>query len=90
MKTIKNDFVISLDDRWRLICDDLQYMVQQRTTSNGKLTWISYSFVATHKNILYQVFKSHDIQLTDEAKSKIDALPETFQEFWKEFSESSN
>ena len=82
MKTVKNDFEIRLNSEWRITCDDLQFMVQKRTTSNGKETWIGYSFI-TERDHLFVTFRRREIVLDDGVEEKIKALPEKFSDFWK-------
>ncbi len=82
-------FNLDAEGRWRLACDSQQWVLQRRVGSPrpGKgaavrdTGWRGVSFVGGKKATLHRLFREKDIFLTPEAQTRLDALPEQFQDF---------
>ena len=74
-------FELDADGRWRLAFDDLQWVLQARRGKPGKKSsgYVGVSFIATEKRILLRVLREKGIDLTPEARARIDAMPPTFK-----------
>ena len=79
-----------LNDRFRLACDQNQWVVQRRAGVRrdgpraGQVNWEGFAFVGSKKNTLWRVFREDEIWLTDEAISKMDAMPDHFFSFLRQ------
>lgn len=71
-------FDLDVEGQWRLAHDKHQWILQRR---DGRRTWRSVSFVGSNKSTLWRIFREKGIRLTDDAITKVDALPDTFFRF---------
>ncbi len=85
--------LINLDteSRWRLAYDRQQWIIPRRVgaarpSDSGavlKSGWQAVSFVGGKKPTLHRLFREMGIDLTNEAQTRFDALPEQFMDFVK-------
>ena len=68
---------LRLSDRWALGYDDLQWIVMHYRPPR----WRSISFVASTKVVLMRVLEEDGAEITPEAQTVLDHLPDTFREF---------
>jgi len=77
-----------LTDRWRVAADDLQWILQHRT-SNG--IWRGVSYVTSAKRILERCMRETGVplgELNPSAYAALKRLPDTFQQ-WRQASTES-
>jgi hypothetical protein len=73
-------FVVS--GKWALAADRLQWMVQRRVLSKGRVTWHSVSFVASTRDVLARCLREKGCPPAD-AERLLAGLPSTFAEWAK-------
>lgn len=78
---VMSEFALMLNDDWRVSADSLQWMLQKRTSSNGKPVWVSQCYIATNKKYLIRNIKEREIEINEIASKELDQLPETFTDF---------
>ena len=87
-------FELDAERRWRLAVDQHQWIVQKRTgrarlghsgTRDSGFRGVYY--IGSTKRLLESYFGRKQIELTDEAHCRFQALPPTFIEFWGELHE---
>ena len=71
-------FELDAEGRWRLGYDQHQWIIQRR---DGRRTWRGIAFIGSKKSSLWRTFREKQIELTDEAIAKVDALPDYFFSF---------
>ena len=82
-------FNLDANGRWRLAYDRQQWIIQRRVgaarpSDSGavlKSGWQAVSFVGGKKPTLHRLFREKGIDLTNEAQTRFDALPEKFMDF---------
>jgi len=82
-------FKLDAEGRWRLALDRQQWIIQRRVgaarpSDSGvvlKSGWQAVSFVGGKKPTLHRLFREKGIDLTNEAQTRFDALPEKFMDF---------
>jgi hypothetical protein len=74
-------FELDAEGRWRLGYDQHQWIVQRR---DGRRTWRGIAFIGSKKSTLWRTFREKQIELTDEAIAKVDALPDYFFSFLRQ------
>ncbi len=82
-------FNLDTEGRWRLAYDRQQWIIQRRVgaarpSDSGavlKSGWQAVSFVGGKKPTLHRLFREKGIDLTNEAQTRFDALPEKFMDF---------
>jgi len=82
-------FILDAEGRWRLAYDRQQWIIQRRVgaarpSDSGavlKSGWQAVSFVGGKKPTLHLLFREKGIDLTNEAQTRFDALPEQFMDF---------
>ncbi len=82
-------FTLDTNGRWRLAYDRQQWIIQRRVgaarpSDSGavlKSGWQAVSFVGGKKPTLHRLFREKGIDLTNEAQTRFDALPEKFMDF---------
>ena len=82
-------FNLDTECRWRLAYDRQQWIIQRRVgaarpSDSGavlKSGWQAVSFVGGKKPTLHRLFREKGIDLTNEAQTRFDALPEKFMDF---------
>ena len=82
-------FNLDTEGRWRLAYDRQQWIIQRRVgaarpSDSGavlKSGWQAVSFVGGKKPTLHRLFREKGIDLTNEAQTRLDALPEKFMDF---------
>ncbi len=82
-------FTLDTNGRWRLAYDRQQWIIQRRVgaarpSDSGavlKSGWQAVSFVGGKKPTLHRLFREKGIDLTNEAQTRFDALPENFMDF---------
>ena len=72
-----------LASNWALDYDEYQWIVLRRRNCGTQTGWKPVAFIATEKRILLRVLKNKGISLTPEAQAFLDAMPDSFQEFFK-------
>ena len=84
-------FILDAKGRWRLAYDRQQWVLQRRAGSPGRNRsgiresgWRGVSFVGSKKATLERIFREKDINLTAEALTRFDALPDQFLVFLAE------
>ena len=70
--------ILTLSPRWRIVADDLQWIVQRFRSP----LWRSIAFVATDKAVLKRVLSEKGADIGPEGQAALTALPATFKE-WK-------
>lgn len=83
------DFSIPLNANWRIGADGIQWMVQQRVTSNGKDVWVGRKFFCTERRFMDKALVQMKIVIDPENQAAYDALPATFAEFHKQYNTRS-
>ncbi len=89
--TDKPLFNLDAEGRWRLAYDSHQWVVQRRAQKPrvrrleghaiADSGWRGVSFVGGKKATLHRLFREKGIDLTNEAQTQFDALPEKFMDF---------
>ena len=72
-------FLLNEKGTRRLAYDSLQWVVQKRAGPTVNPNWHGIAFVATEKRILLEVIREKGVDLTAEARARIDAMPSTFK-----------
>ena len=72
--------MLDLAPGWRLTSDDRQWILERKHGSK----WRALHFVATKKAVLERIFREEGICLTPDARRAVDALPESFREWWRQ------
>ena len=70
--------ILTLSPRWRIVADDLQWIVQKYNSPK----WRAISFVGSNKVVLRRVLAEERADIGPEGQAALDALPATFKE-WK-------
>ncbi len=73
---------LDLCEGWALGADELQWIVMRRKKRRDQAYWNPEAFIATEKRILRRVLREKGIQPTPEAAEYIDAMPDTFKEWY--------
>jgi hypothetical protein len=76
------DRQFAVSGRWALAADRLQWMVQRRVLSKGRVTWHSVSFVASTRDVLARCLREKGCPAAD-AEKLLAGLPSTFAEWAK-------
>ena len=84
-------FELDAAARWRLAYDSNQWVIQRRVGKprpgrSGSAAvrdtgWKGISFIGSNKRVLRRCIREAGVVLTPEAQARLDALPETFQDF---------
>jgi hypothetical protein len=84
---------LRLNDGSALAYDSRQWIVQRRSGIRntgdhaGQKIWTALSFIANEKTSLFRVLREKGVVPTHEAQSALDALPDTFREFYAAITE---
>lgn len=73
-------FQLDAEDKWYLGADSLQWIIYRKRISKGKEMMVGRCFPCS-KKLIYRTCREDGIELTDEAKAKLDSLPEMFLDF---------
>jgi hypothetical protein len=71
-------FVVS--NQWALASDGIQWILRQRTTRHGEVTWNPRSFVHSTRDILARCMREKGCP-SEDAEILLDGLPSTFDEW---------
>ena len=80
---------ITINVRWALGADSLQWILKKKITSKDKEMWIGQTFIASEKRFLLRSMREKGIELTPEVQAEFDALPDTFKEFKEKYNPRS-
>ena len=73
---------LRLNDRWALVYDRLQWIIQYRTSAKGKPEkWGGVSFISSNRDILVLTLREKGIVADPEMMEQVLALPYTFKEW---------
>ncbi|MFC4271828.1 hypothetical protein ACFO8N_10025 [Sneathiella chungangensis] len=81
---MKNRFLFHLADGWALGADSLQWMLLRARKRHAETVWQPQSYIGSTKAVLYSCMRDKGVNPTNEAKAKLDELPEKFRDWWKE------
>ena len=82
-KTMGDRMIILLNENWSLRYDRLQWKICKRKKRGDKPYWQAVSFIATEKWILERNLRELGIQIDPEAQADLDALPDTFKQWYQ-------
>lgn len=75
--------LFQLADGWAIGFDSRQWMVMRAKKAHGEFHhWQPVSFIASAKAVLERVIHEKNIPVTPEGRARLNALPETFREFF--------
>ena len=88
--TDKALFDLDAAGRWRLAYDSNQWIIEQRRGTRrkdaadraGQELWRGITFIGGPKSGLWRSFRELEIMLTDDALTRVDALPDDFLTWW--------
>ena len=83
-------FDLDAAGRWRLAYDSNQWIIQKRGGARrqdaadraGQELWRGITFIGGPKRGLWRSFRELEIMLTDDALTRVDALPDDFLTWW--------
>ena len=87
---MKDQFLIDLAPGWALGFDNLQWVLGKvvktphkavKTALGARLRPVA--FIASTKAVLWRVINENEIELTPEAVEYIDAMPDTFRDWYR-------
>ena len=73
---------LRLNDGWALGYNPLQWMLMRARKRREQTYWQPVAFIATEKRILRRVLREKGVEPTPEAAEYIDAMPDTFREWY--------
>ena len=74
---------LRLNDRWALVYDRLQWIIQYRTSAKGKPEkWGGVSFISSDRDILALALREKGVVLDPGKMEEVLALPYTFKEWY--------
>jgi DNA polymerase III delta subunit len=84
MAKVKFPFALDVAEDWFLGADSQQWIIYRKRTANGKSLLVGQSFFGSEKALLVNTINNrYKIALTDEAREKIDSLPDRFLVFYE-------
>jgi len=89
MDKITFPFQLDAEDKWYLGADSLQWIIYRKRIANGKEMMVGRSFIGDDHSLIYRDCREHGIEITAEAKAKIDSLPFNFLDFQAEYKTKS-
>ena len=82
--------IIRLSEIWALGYDTRQWVIQRRAGvwktggRRGEEIWRALSFIGSNKAVLLRVLREKGVEPTAAAQRALDALPETFRQFYEQ------
>ena len=73
--------LFQLADGWALGADDNQWMLLRARKRHVETVWQPVSFIASTKTALHRCMAENGIQVTADAQTQLDELPERFQDW---------
>jgi len=71
--------VIQLSANWRVMADNLQWIIQTRRPINSQPDkWRAVSFIGSDKKILARCLREYGAVINKRGQAKLDRLPDTF------------
>ena len=71
-------FLFALSDGWALGADNNQWMLLRPRKHHAETVWQPVAYIASTKTDLLLSMAEKDIQLTEDAQARLNALPEPF------------
>jgi len=82
MTKVKFPFALDAAEDWFLGVDSQQWILYRKRTAKGKSLLVGQSFFGSAKTSIFDSINNrYKITLTDEAREKIDSLPDHFLVF---------
>ncbi len=82
-------FTLDADEKWALGYDRLQWMIMRAKKRRVGGEWEPVKFIASRKAAMLLTLAEIGVQLTSEAQAILDAMPDTFREWFQQIQEAA-